>query len=42
MTLTSLERYHKDGYDLLNHITQVTGDETWVSLVTIETKEQSK
>jgi hypothetical protein len=38
--LTFLERYHKDGDEFLNHI--VTGDETWVSFVHVETKEQSK
>jgi hypothetical protein len=28
--LTFLERYQKDGDEFLNHIVQVTGDETWV------------
>jgi hypothetical protein len=28
--------------EFLNHIIQVTGDETWVSFVNTETKEQSK
>jgi hypothetical protein len=37
--LTFLERYHKDGDEFLNHI--VTGDETRVSFVNVETKEQS-
>jgi hypothetical protein len=37
-----LERYHKDGDEFLNHIVQVTGDETWVSFVNAATKEQSK
>jgi hypothetical protein len=37
-----LERYHKDGDEFLSHIVQVTGDETWVSSVNVETKEQSK
>jgi hypothetical protein len=32
----------KDGDRFLNHIIQVTGDETWVSFVSVETKEQSK
>jgi hypothetical protein len=32
-----LERYHKDGDEFLNHIVQVTGDETWVSFVNFET-----
>jgi hypothetical protein len=37
-----LQQYHKDGDKFLNHIIQVTGDETWVSFVNFETKEQSK
>jgi hypothetical protein len=37
---TYLERYHKDGNEFLSHI--VTDDETWVSFVNVETKEQSK
>jgi hypothetical protein len=36
--LTLLEHYHKDGDEFLNHI--VTGDETWVSFVNVEIKEQ--
>jgi hypothetical protein len=32
-----LERYHKDGDEYFNHI--VTGDETWVLFVNVETKE---
>jgi hypothetical protein len=36
-----LQRYHKDGNEFLNHILRVTGDETWVSFVNVETKEQS-
>jgi hypothetical protein len=40
LALTSLERYHKDGDEFLSHI--ITGDETWVSFVTVGTKEQSK
>jgi hypothetical protein len=39
--LTPLETYHKVGDDFLNHIVQVTGDETRVSSVNVETKEQS-
>jgi hypothetical protein len=35
-----LEGHHKDGDEFLNHI--ITGGETWVSCVNIETKEQSK
>jgi hypothetical protein len=37
-----LERYHKAGDEFLNHIVRVTGDETWVSFVNVETKDQSK
>jgi hypothetical protein len=37
-----LERYHKDGDEFVNHIVRVIGDETWVALVNVETKEQSK
>jgi hypothetical protein len=40
--LTFLEQYHKDGNEFLSHIIWVTGDETWVSFVNVETKEQSK
>jgi hypothetical protein len=36
-----LKCYHKDGCDL-SHIVRVTGDETWVSFMNVETKEQSK
>jgi hypothetical protein len=32
----------KDGDEFLNHIVRVTGDETWVSYVNVEIKEQSK
>jgi hypothetical protein len=39
---TFLERFHKNGDEFLNHIVRVTGDETWVSFVSAETKEQSK
>jgi preprotein translocase subunit SecE len=38
---TLLQRYHKDVNEFLSHITWVTGDETWVSFVNVETKEQS-
>jgi hypothetical protein len=37
-----LEQYHKDGDEFLSHILQVTGDGTRISLVNVETKEQSK
>jgi hypothetical protein len=42
LTLTFLEHYHEDGDEFLNHIVRVTGDETWVSFVNVETKGQSK
>jgi hypothetical protein len=35
-----LERYHKDGDEILHHTRGLTGDETWVSFVNAETKEQ--
>ena len=37
--LTFLMRYHKEGDGMLSHI--VTGDETWVSYITPESKQQS-
>jgi hypothetical protein len=37
-----LEQYHKDGNEFLSHIVWVTGDETWVSFVNVQTKQQSK
>jgi hypothetical protein len=37
-----LERRHKDGDKFLNQIVQVTGGETWISFVNVETTEQSK
>jgi hypothetical protein len=37
-----LERYHKECDEFLNHTLRVTGDETWVSFFSAETKEQSK
>jgi len=37
--LTFLMRYHKEGDGMLSHI--VTGDETWVSHITPESKQQS-
>jgi hypothetical protein len=37
-----LQQYHKDSNDYLNHIVQVTADETWVSFANVEIKEQSK
>jgi hypothetical protein len=41
-TLTLLERYHKDGHEILNHIVAITDNEAWISFVNIETKEQLK
>jgi hypothetical protein len=32
----------KDGYACLNHLVRLTGDATWVSIVNLETEEQSK
>jgi hypothetical protein len=37
-----LEHYHKDHNEFLGYTVQDTGDETWVSFVNVETKEQSK
>jgi hypothetical protein len=37
-----LERYHKDGNGFFSHIIRVTADETWVSFVNVETKQQTK
>jgi acyl-CoA thioesterase len=42
LSQTLLERHHNDGDEFLNRIVRVTGDETWVSFVNAETKEQSK
>jgi hypothetical protein len=39
-TKRSEEQYHKDGNELLYLI--IRGDETWVTFVNVETKEQSK
>ena len=36
--LTFLMRYHKEGHGMLSHI--VRGDETWVSHITPESKQQ--
>jgi hypothetical protein len=38
--LEFLYQYHKDGYEFLNHIIQVTGDKVWVAFVNAETKER--
>jgi hypothetical protein len=38
----TLERCHNDGYKFFSHIIWVIGDETWVSYVSVETKEQSR
>jgi hypothetical protein len=40
--LPFLERCHKDGDEFLSHIVRVTGNESWVPFVSVETKEQSK
>jgi hypothetical protein len=40
--LTLLEQYHKDGNDFFNNIVRVTCNETLVSFVNVETKEQPK
>jgi hypothetical protein len=37
-----LAPYHRDGNAFLSHVVQVTDDETWVSFVNVEAKEQSK
>jgi hypothetical protein len=42
LTLTFIDQDHKDGNEFVSHIIQVTGDETWVSFVNVETREQSK
>jgi hypothetical protein len=39
---TILECYNRDGVEFFTHIARVTGIETWVSSVSVETKEQSK
>jgi hypothetical protein len=36
------QRHHKEGDEFLNHFLRVTDDETWVSFVNAESKEQSK
>jgi hypothetical protein len=36
------EQYLKDGDEFLDHIAWVTGNETWVSFVNVETREKSK
>jgi hypothetical protein len=33
---------HNDGNEVLSHIIRVAGDETWVSFVNVETKQQSE
>jgi hypothetical protein len=38
----SLRAYHKDGDEFLTHIVRVTGGETSVSFVNVETKGQSR
>jgi hypothetical protein len=41
-TFTFLKRYPKDGDEFLNHILQVSSDETWILFVNVESKKQSK
>jgi hypothetical protein len=41
LPLSFLERYHKDGDEFFSHI-RLTGDETRISFVNVETKEHSK
>jgi hypothetical protein len=41
-TLTFLEQFHRGGNEFLNHIVRVTGDETLITFVNVETKGQSK
>jgi hypothetical protein len=40
--LGDLKRYHKYGDEFLSYILLVTGDETWVTFVNVENREQSK
>jgi hypothetical protein len=37
-----LQLYHKNCYEIFSQIVRVTGDETCVSFVNVENKEQSK
>jgi hypothetical protein len=37
-----LEQYHQDGNAFFNNIVCVTGDETWLSIVNVETKRAFK
>jgi hypothetical protein len=36
--LTFSELHHEDGDEFLSHVARVTGDETWVSFLNVETK----
>jgi hypothetical protein len=38
LTFFFLERYHKDGDELLSHIVRIRGDETWVSFMMLKPK----
>jgi hypothetical protein len=38
LAFTFVEQYHKDGYEFLRHIIRVTGNETLVSFVSVETR----
>jgi hypothetical protein len=40
--LSFVERYCKRGDEFLSHIVRATGDETWVSFVSNESKKQPK
>jgi histone-lysine N-methyltransferase SETMAR len=42
LTLTFLERYHKNSNEFLNHIVRVTGDETWDLFLNVGTKGPTK
>jgi hypothetical protein len=35
LAMTLSEQYHKDGIEFLNHVTRVTGYETWVLFVNV-------
>jgi hypothetical protein len=40
--LTFLDQYHKNSVEFLNHVLRVIGDETRVSFMNVEAKEQVK
>jgi hypothetical protein len=37
--LNFFERYHKHGDEFLNHVVQITGNETWVPFMDVKIKE---